>query len=324
MTLVVLLFVSCSEEFEYGHTPQSVETLEVTNITESSAKLGGKINSIGNGTLIQSGIAVGTVKEPSWKGMIVENDIKGLGEFHINAIELQSGTTYYIRTFAYNGKGVAYGKEISFTTSPAPPAVNLPSVTIGSQIWTDKNLNVETYSDGTIIPQVTDLTAWGKLTTGAWCYYANNTANGVTYGKLYNWYAVKGIYDEASKTDVSKRKKLAPSGWHVPTNAEWTTLTTYLGGDNVASGKMKATTTWSSFPSITNTNSSGFTALPAGILNGSFSNVLYTTWFWSSSENVSDATQMWFIQLDYSNNACQRRLGSTVGGSGMYVRCIKN
>ena len=110
-------------------------------------------------------------------------------------------------------------------------------VTIGTQVWATVNLDVTTYSDGTAIPEVTNATAWAGLTTGAWCYYNNITANGTTYGKLYNWYAVAGIWDEASKTDATLRKKLAPTGWHVPTDAEWTTLTTFLGGETVAGGK---------------------------------------------------------------------------------------
>ena len=85
-------------------------------------------------------------------------------------------------------------------------------VTIGTQIWQSTNLDVTTYRDGTPIPQVTDPTQWANLTTGAWCYYNNDPANGTIYGKLYNWYAVAGIHD----TDPSTPNKiLAPQGWHV-------------------------------------------------------------------------------------------------------------
>lgn len=100
-------------------------------------------------------------------------------------------------------------------------------ITIGTQIWSNTNLDVTTYRDGTPIPQVTDPTAWVNLTTGAWCYYNNDPANGAIYGKLYNWYAVAGIHDAASLNDPSLRKQLAPQGWHIPTDAEWTTLTDF-------------------------------------------------------------------------------------------------
>ena len=141
-------------------------------------------------------------------------------------------------------------------------------VAIGSQTWSIKNLDVATYSDGTLIPEVTDPTEWANLTTGAWCYYNNDSANGATYGKLYNWYAVAGIYNEASKTNANQRKKLAPTGYHTPSDAEWTTLTDYLGGESVAGGKMKETDTanWLS-PNHNATNSSVFSGLPGGYRN---------------------------------------------------------
>ena len=131
------------------------------------------------------------------------------------------------------------------------------SVIIGTQEWTKENLNVSKYSDGTIIPQVTDPTQWGSLITGAWCYYNNTTANGTTYGKLYNWYAVAGIYDAASAANPALRKKLAPNGWRIPGDTDWTKLTIFLGGEGVAGGKMKATGTslWQS-PNTDATNSS--------------------------------------------------------------------
>jgi uncharacterized protein (TIGR02145 family) len=103
----------------------------------------------------------------------------------------------------------------------------IPSVTICNQVWMLKNLVVTTYRDGTPIPEVTDPTEWDLLTTGAWCYYNNDPANGTVYGKLYNWYAV---------TDP---RGLPPNGWHIPTDEEWVTLETCLGGVSVAGGKMK-------------------------------------------------------------------------------------
>lgn len=168
------------------------------------------------------------------------------------------------------------------------PLVNLPRVTICSQTWATRNLGVTTYSDGTVIPQVTDQTQWANLTTGAWCYYNNDPANDAVYGKLYNWYAAAGIYDAASLANPALRKKLAPTGWHVPTDAEWTTLTTCLGGITIAGGKMKETGTahWQS-PNQDATNSSGFTGLPGGyrFSYGSFNFIGNYGFWWSSSEN---------------------------------------
>ena len=203
------------------------------------------------------------------------------------------------------------------------------TVTIGTQIWQTTNLNVDTYSDGTPIPQVTDSTAWVNLTTGAWCYYNNGSANGAIYGKLYNWYAVAGIYDAASAANPALRKKLAPTGWHVPTDAEWSTLINCLdpnanGGAsaNIAGDKMKSTTLWNPYSGITNTNSSGFTGLPGGYRDNSdtFNYIRGYGYWWSSSEY--SAAGAWHRLLLYSgSNAVRDSNSKTYGFS---VRCLSD
>lgn len=200
----------------------------------------------------------------------------------------------------------------------------LPRITIGAQIWSSINLDVSTYRDGTPIPQVTDQTTWNNLTTGAWCYYNNDPTNGETYGKLYNWYAVAGIYDIASLNDPSLRKQLAPTGWKIPTDTDFTTLTTFLGGENVAGLEMKETgiSHWTS-PNSNATNSSGFTGLPGGSRspnNRSFDFINnYGNW-WSSSENNS--LTAFYRSLFYGGSYC----GSATNpkSNGFSVRCIKN
>lgn len=180
-------------------------------------------------------------------------------------------------------------------------------IRIGGQVWMKKNLNVSRYRNGDLIPQVSDPTQWRNLTTGAWCYFANNTANGTIYGKLYNWFA------------VNDPRGLAPVGYHVPSNAEWTTLISFLGSD--AGGKMKATTLWDS-PNTGATNSSGFTGLPGGFRDqyGSFYDV-GRFGDWSSSSEIS-ITEAWGRSLYYG--------GSGVGTSyyrknfGQSVRCLRD
>jgi uncharacterized protein (TIGR02145 family) len=203
--------------------------------------------------------------------------------------------------------------------------VPLPNVTIGTQIWSSTNLDVTTYRDGTPIPQVTDPTAWAGLTTGAWCYYNNTTANGITYGKLYNWYAVAGIHD----TDPSTPNKiLAPQGWHVPSDAEWTTLTDFLGGVQVAGGKMKATGTiqagtglWQT-PNTDATNESGFTGLSGGYRGTGFGAIgIYGNW-WSSTEFTS--TDAWSWILTNQTGTMYRGEDFMLKLLGLSVRCIKD
>jgi uncharacterized protein (TIGR02145 family) len=198
------------------------------------------------------------------------------------------------------------------------------TVVICNQTWTKQNLNVSKYSDGTLIPQVTDPTQWISLTTGAWCYYDNITANGITYGKLYNWYATVGIYDAASTTNPALRKKLAPTGYHIPTDVEWTQLTDCLGGENFAGGKMKSTDTslWNS-PNIGATNESGFTALPTGYrrhYSGTYNDIFHYVGFWSSSEfdttNARTRSVNWNTSTTFKNPFNK--------ASGFSVRCLKD
>ena len=204
------------------------------------------------------------------------------------------------------------------------PITTIPSVTICSQVWATKNLDVTTYSDGTPIPQVTDPTQWANLTTGAWCYYNNDPANGAVYGKLYNWYAVAGIYDAASLADPTLRKNLAPTGWHVPTDAEWTTLTDCLGGESVAGGAMKETgTTHWEIPNSGATNSSGFTGLPGGwrYTDGTFDGIVDFGYWWSSSDNYTATA--WYRYLFYTSMSADGGHFQNKG-SGMSVRCLRD
>ena len=185
------------------------------------------------------------------------------------------------------------------------------TVTIGTQVWTSKNLNVSTYRNGDVIPQVQDKKAWANLTTGAWCYYGNDASNGTKYGKLYNWYA------------VNDPRGLAPQGWHVPSDAEWTILETALGGSLVAGGKMKeaGTLNWTT-PNTGGNNNSGFAGLPGGGRDGSgaFDGVGSGGYWWSSAENGT--TYAWVRGLGYNNGGIDRFGGNKKGGYS--VRCLRD
>ncbi|MCX6159104.1 MAG: fibrobacter succinogenes major paralogous domain-containing protein [Ignavibacteriae bacterium] len=183
------------------------------------------------------------------------------------------------------------------------------TVTISKLEWTAENLNVEHYRNGDVIPQVQDADVWSKLTTGAWCYYENNSENGKTYGKLYNWYA------------VNDKRGLAPEGWHIPSDAEWTVLVTFLGGDSIAGGKLKATTLWAS-PNTGAMNSSGFAAFPSGsrLTNGYFQNIGKDGNFWSSSEVFTDLAWNRLLNFNYSDVTRPINLKR----NGYSVRCVKD
>ena len=189
------------------------------------------------------------------------------------------------------------------------------TVYIGKQQWMAENLKTSKYNDGTSIPYITDAGQWENNTTGAWCYYDNNAANNAKYGKLYNWYAV-------SKT-TNGNKNICPTGWHVPTDAEWTVLTDYLGGETVAGGKMKevGTNNWDS-PNTGATNISLFTGLPGGTRDnlGYYYIVGNLGYWWSSSEyNTGTA---WYRYLYYYDGIAYRSGYSK--GIGFSVRCLRD
>ena len=199
---------------------------------------------------------------------------------------------------------------------------SVPSVQIGSQIWSSKNLDVTTYRDGTPIPQVTDPTQWANLTTGAWCYYNNDPANEAVYGKLYNWYAVAGIHDNDPNTP---NKILAPLGWHVPTDAEWTILTNFLGGESIAGGKMKVPGNYYWFNNDPDSsNISGFNALPGGNRSGTFSGLNSRGYWWSSTEQSLNSCCSWYREIYNIGLGIYRNGNYPSKNNGMSVRLVKD
>lgn len=183
------------------------------------------------------------------------------------------------------------------------------TVTIGTQVWMAENLKTTRYNDGTEIPLVTEQSAWYNLNAPGYCWYNNDEkANRDIYGALYNWYALN-------------TGKLCPSGWHVPSDEEWAVLISYLGGDAIAGGKMKevGTTLWLS-PNTGATNSSGFTALPAGFRGRSGFIPGINTLFWSST--AFDASDAWTRYLQSENMVAGRNNGGMY--HGFSIRCLKD
>jgi uncharacterized protein (TIGR02145 family) len=200
------------------------------------------------------------------------------------------------------------------------------TVKIGIQTWTVENLKTTKYNDGTAIPNVTDGTAWKNLTTGAWCNYDNDAGNNITYGRLYNWYAVN-------------TGKLCPKGWHIPTDAEWTALRTYMGTDAGIKLKAKGNLTDGTGLWLKNTsnntegiNESGFTGLPGGYRNGrsglvigEFNDMSYAGFWWSSTvydDNDEDRALYRFLVSNRSTGIEGDYYG--VKTDGLSCRCIKD
>lgn len=208
----------------------------------------------------------------------------------------------------YNGSG--WTNMTGGATSTSGIVTITP--TACGQTWMLKNLNVDRYRNGDPIPKVTDPTIWASFTTGAYCYYNNDsTTYAAIYGKLYNWYA------------VNDPRGLAPLGWHVPSDAEWAALETCLGGPSVAGGKMKeaGTSYWSS-PNTGATNSSGFAGLPGRYRgdDGAFAGL--GTGFWWSSTDLS-SPNAWYLHLA-SSIGTSYRLSFDDKLYGFSVRCLRD
>ncbi|MFN4854882.1 MAG: FISUMP domain-containing protein, partial [Bacteroidota bacterium] len=191
------------------------------------------------------------------------------------------------------------------------------TIVIGTQEWMAENLRARTYRNGVAIPLVTDLTQWAaNYNNGTalpmMCWYLNDSATyACPYGRLYNWYA------------VTSSNNVCPAGWHVPSDAEWTTLTTFLGGQNVAGGTMKSTDTqyWQS-PNAAADNSSGVSGLPGGTRNfdGTFGIIGLIGYWWSSTESTPD--HAWTRTLVYNFGLVSMNFYEKT--NGFSVRCLRD
>jgi uncharacterized protein (TIGR02145 family) len=184
------------------------------------------------------------------------------------------------------------------------------TVTIGTQVWTSKNLDVDKFRNGDPIPQAQTAEEWkkaGENKQPAWCYYDNDPINGRKYGKLYNWYAV---YDQ---------RGLAPAGFHIPTTFEWEDLVDFLGSD--AGYKMKSITGW--YDNGNGNNSSGFSALPGGIRldDGQFHYMGEFGQWWSAPEGSTYLA--WYRYLSYGAGNLYRQYNDSYR-EGLSVRCLKD
>ena len=320
-----------------------VTTNMVSNIATSTASCGGNVTSDGGATVTARGVCWGTSQNPTVNSSHT-TDGGGTGSFTSNITGLTPGTTYYVRAYATNSAGTAYGEQQSFTTAsdgqpcPATPTVTdydgitYVTVQLGTQCWMAQNLRSTHYSDGTTIPLGTDTS-----TTTAYRYNPNNDASNVpTYGYLYNW---KAVMRDASSSSANPSgvAGVCPWGWHVPSVAEWTQLTDYVssqsqyvcGSNNVSIGKALASTTgWNNSTNncaVGNNqsanNTTGFSALPAGLYTLHYFYPGYYAYFWSTTSNSSDG---------YANGRSMNYDSTSVNWPnfntyyGYSVRCLRN
>lgn len=302
-------------------TPQTVNLATITtdnaiDISANNVVLGGNVINDGNGHVIERGVVFSISPQPTIESTKITIG-SGKGSYSIRIGGLNANTIYYVRAYAINSYGTAYGAEISFTTKDE--AIQTISdiegnkyriIQIGNQFWMAENLKTTKYNDGTDIPNVTDIEEWANITSGIYAWYDNEIINKTKYGALYNWHAVN-------------TGKLCPIGWHVPSDSDWETLSNYLGGNEVSGGKLKETgfLNWTS-PNIGATNESNFTALPSGYKmngGGNFMEKGLAAPWWSSTSNSNG-----IITRSVRHNYNSLHVGNYYETGGFCVRCIQD
>ena len=318
----------------------TLSTKTIESITSSAAMTGGDITDDGGGNITARGVCWSTGQSPTIDDNKT-NDGSGSGSFTSEISGLDFDTEYYVRAYATNSAGTAYGNELSFTTEPLKDADGntYTTVEIGSQVWMVENLRTTTLNDGTKlkaendIPLVTDNTTWTNLTTPAYCWYENDEETYGSYGALYNWYAVNN-------------GDLCPPGWHVASKSDWDAMLQYLidngfnydGSTNtpISENKLaKALASSTGWTSSNNTgvpgnsdypdkiNVTGFSAWPGGyrsVADGSFRDRNAYGYWWTSSSSDEDNAHCYTImshwdQVDYYE------FGKKYGLS---VKCVKD
>ncbi|MEY4030869.1 MAG: hypothetical protein RJA90_2150, partial [Bacteroidota bacterium] len=298
-------------------TQFDVPTIQLSSIKDFGLSAFAYINIPDNGgkTVTQRGIVYSTTENPTTLNDKILSGT-GIGEFSITITGLTQKTTYFVRAFASNEVGTAYSNQIKLTTNTASTTISdiegntYNTINIGNQIWMTSNLSTSRFRNGVYIPYILNSTQWATTKSPALSFYNHDNNFESNYGKQYNWYA------------VADPQGLCPIGWHIPSNNEWTILSDFLGGLNVAGGKMKATGTqfWS-FPSNGN-NSSGFTGLPGGFRNvdGTFGILGYNGFWWSATdENEQKAFSRSIV---YTDNVLS--VNSSLKNQGFSVRCLKD
>jgi uncharacterized protein (TIGR02145 family) len=314
-------------DFSFTTTAPSVPLLTTSVVAPdlTTAIAGGNITSDGGAPVTAKGVCWATTANPTTANSKT-SDGTGTGAFTSNIAGLTNGTVYYIRAYATNSLGTSYGNQLIFSTKIADVDGNTyNTILIGTQLWMAENLKTTKFNDNTAIPLVTDNTLWSAATSPAYCYYANDgTTNKPKYGTIYNFYTVA-------------TGKLCPTGWHVPTDAEFGTLEQFLGMDPLQltnygwrgtnqGGQMKNATGWAT--GMNGTNTSGWSALPGGYRygpSGVFNDIGLLSYFWSATSDPVNAIYRRLDGADSTGVVMNKVFrGGVVYQGGKYIRCVHN
>lgn len=325
--IIGLLFAftsSCDDNFDEFPI---VTTIEATEVTSSSAKSGGRIISDGQLNITSKGVCWNTSPNPSLDNFFTNNG-NGTESFACNLTGLQANTMHYYRAYYTNVADTFFGKEFSFITLDAGvftdsrDSVEYQYITIGNQVWMAENLKYLPNVVGSDIGSETLPYYYVYGYDGTSVSSAKEAENYSTYGVLYNWQAAMAEQVN-STTNPSEVQGICPSGWHLPSVDEWAELEGYLGGHEVAGGKMKeiGLVHWKS-PNFGATNESEFTGLPGGLRfsDGRFSGINSYGYWWSSTEyNTYNAS---YRKLYYTFSDVYITFGSKSWGYS--VRCVRD
>jgi len=309
----------------------------LTTVTATSKALtagtgGGNITSDGGSPITARGVCWSLAINPNTENSKTI-DGSGTGVYTSTMNGLIANTTYYVRAYAINNIGTAYGNESVFKTCALTDIDGnaYHYVALGNQFWLVENLKTTKYNDGTLIVEVTDDLAWSSLRTDAYCWYNNDSNNKDPYGALYNWFVIdKAMYGN---------KNVCPVGWHLPTKAEWAAMFDYLslngygyGGNTDQTAKsIAAASGWENDPTPGNVgndqnanNSSGFNGLPAGLRNDgtSFGALGRHTGWWAVPDDYGLGYSYWANSIWSSTKTIWR--GASTWTTGLSIRCVKN
>lgn len=335
-SIIILLFnlnlASCKKE---EPTLPSVTTLDANQITRTTASITGNVTDDGGAEITARGICWSTNQNSSISDNMTTNG-RGIGAFASNLTLLEANTKYYARAYATNIAGTGYGNEISFITEQIITVTDMDgniyqTIKIGNQFWMAENLKTTKYCNGDLIGTTTPATM--DITSEIspkyqWAYNGDETKV-TTYGRLYTWYA------------ITDSRKLCPTGWHIPSDSEWTTLIDYImttygrGWDKTPIAKYMASTSGWSSSTVTGTvgndqasnNKSGFNAVPGGYRNswgGESIAIGDKSYWWSASLSAEwyPSDDVYFRMLNYESPYVERSLMHKM--AGVSVRCLQD
>ena len=321
IVFIIGVLQTCKEDEKVFNEPV-ITTVEITEISSSTAVSGGNITDDGGAEITACGVCWNTTGNPTIENNFTVDVIKE-DAFISNIGNLEDLQIYYVRAYATNLAGTSYGDELTFTTLGSVKDYDgniYKAVQIGEQVWMAEDLKTTHYADGTPLVDGTEIgVVSGDYETKYYYSYERADIGIEGYGRLYTWAAA--MNGEVSSFSVpSEVQGVCPDGWHVPSKSEWTVLLDYLGGYEIAGKKLKSTDGW--IENGDGNNTSGFNALPTGVfvLYQGYGNQGAYSYYWSSSE----LNELTAFRQELSYLFDSMPWNTEMKNNGFSVRCVKD